>query len=141
MQIRMELLKVLMGVSISLERPSPRPFSLDPHYVCRPTPAAAHPWSVLPWVPTVFPFLCPDKWMRELFGASTDYQKMLKEQRERRLLEPQRQLLRFLHQFSDCLLQKAKKKTFNVANVFLGCSLEEQSPKINVEKSWREDAE
>lgn len=65
MQIRMELLKVLMGVSISLERPSPRPFSLDPHYVCR----------------------------------------------------------------------------FNVANVFLGCSLEEQSPKINVEKSWREDAE
>ena len=40
--------------------------------------------------------------MRELFGASTGYQKMLKEQHDGRHLEPQRQLLRFLSQFSDC---------------------------------------
>lgn len=46
LQIRMELLKVLMGVSISLERPGPHRLSLDPHCVCLcppHPPAAAHP--------------------------------------------------------------------------------------------------
>lgn len=148
LQIRMELLKVLMGVSINLQRPGARHLSLDPHCVCPPLQLPTlsarllkdsgiahavvflqkHPKetqenkdlihqlirknctrqpkrdkrkqrSVQPCALTVFPFLCADKWMRELFGASTNYQKILKEQRERRNLQPQRQLLRFPYQF------------------------------------------
>lgn len=56
MQIRMELLKVLMGVSISMERPSPRPFNLDPHYVCPPPPPPPPP----PQLPTLSAQLLKD---------------------------------------------------------------------------------
>ncbi|CAG06807.1 unnamed protein product, partial [Tetraodon nigroviridis] len=118
LQIRRELLKLLMGLPIQstqllkdsgvaravvfLQRhPKETQGNIDLTYHlirkdCTPQPKREERKrrSVQLCVLTVFPFLCPDKWKRELFGASTDCQKRWKEQCERSDPEPQRRLLR-----------------------------------------------
>lgn len=62
-------------------------------------------WTTQKWELTAFSFLCPDKWVTELFGKSLEDRELWREKSMRRDVQPLSQPDRFLDQFTDCPLK------------------------------------